>query len=329
MSGILSAIVNGSQVAIGIGCWCTCSIGMMLFNKLAIKQFPHECTLVALQMAFSVVFLAVFAGKSIHIGSVKDVARWTAVIPFFCGMLLTSMLALKHAPMSLVVVFRSLSPIISLGIERLYPEPLQVNKEMIATILMMIMGGAMYASQLPYAAMTGIFWVMLNNFFAIGDRLLQRIMLAKDQCPVDISKTGCTMLLNLEGLLPMMVGMIMTSEFREAPAALMALDAYGAFLVTASCVVGVGISYTGIWAQSLISATSFLVLINANKFAIIFIEAFIMNNKHLNGIQIVAALVTILGGCFYGKARERLEAENAKLAKEEATEKTNLMPNKV
>merc|ERR1712014_79733 len=99
-----------------------------------------------------------------------------------------------------------------------------------------------------------------------------------------------------------------------------------------------GISYTGIWVQSLISATSFLVLVNANKFAIIFLEAYILphwclqkpghhgisshhgeitsgcpdgifKGKDLSNMQILGAVVSIIGGIFYGKAREWAEAE--------------------
>lgn len=66
-----------------------------------------------------------------------------------------------------------------------------------------------------------------------------------------------------------------------------------------------GISYTGIWAQSLISATSFLILINVNKFAIIGIEAVFMD-KQLTMAQIVGAVITIIAGVSYGKAQEAL-----------------------
>ncbi len=68
-----------------------------------------------------------------------------------------------------------------------------------------------------------------------------------------------------------------------------------------------GISYTGIWAQSLISATSFLILINVNKFAIIGIEAVFMD-KQLTMAQIVGAVITIIAGVSYGKAQEALTA---------------------
>ncbi|CAK0826099.1 unnamed protein product, partial [Prorocentrum cordatum] len=144
----------------------------------------------------------------------------------------------------------------------------------------------------------------------VGDRLLQRLMLSKDQNPVDISKTGITLLNNLEGMLPLLVVMGIKNEFTEIPAAVAALTTSGIVWVVLSCMVGVAISYTGIWAQSLISATSFLVLVNANKFVIIFIEAFCLKTKSLAPIQVVGAIVTILGGVLYGKAREALEAES-------------------
>merc|ERR1719178_95530 len=124
--------------------------------------------------------------------------------------------------------------------------------------------------------MAGIGWVMLNNFFAVGDRLLQRLMLAKDQQPVDISKSGVTLLNNLLGMVPLVAVAAMTGEFGKVGGAIAHLDTVGYVWVTASCVVGVGISYTGIWAQSMISATSFLVLVNSNKFIIILLEAYIM-----------------------------------------------------
>ena len=43
---------------------------------------------------------------------------------------------------------------------------------------------------------------LLNSAIAVVDRLLQRLLLSKEQCPVDISKTGITLINNVVGLLP-------------------------------------------------------------------------------------------------------------------------------
>jgi hypothetical protein len=79
-----------------------------------------------------------------------------------------------------------------------------------------------------------------------------------------------------------------------------------------SCIVGVGISYCGVWAQSLITATSFLVLVNANKFFIIFLETFVMGTKSMSPIQIVGASIAVLAAAAYGEARSQAEAESKK-----------------
>lgn len=302
-------ILNVGETVLGVGSWVVCSIGMMLFNKFAIRAFPAECTLVALQMLVTVFSMLLFCARSIRIGSFMDVLRWSMVVPFFTGMLLSSILALKFAPMSLVVVFRTLSPVLSLLIERMYPDPLRISLHMVASIAIMGVGAALYSSAIHRSGLGGVGWVVLNIFFAVGDRLLQRLMLARGQSPVDISKTGITLLNNLEGLLPLLVVMFIKNEFAEISGTVAGLTASGCVWVALSCLVGIGISYTGLWAQSLISATSFLVLVNANKFVIIFIEAVCLQSKSLAPIQIAGACVTIIGGVLYGKARDKLEKE--------------------
>jgi len=310
-----------SEIFTGVGCWMVCSVGMMIFNKLAVTVFPLECTLVALQMLFTAFAMITVCWSSIHIGSLRDTLRWCMVAPFFCGMLLTSMFALSNASMTTVVTFRAISPLIALSIERFYPNPLKVTPAIIACIMAMIGGAMIYAHEMPADDYAAIGWLVLNNFFAIGDRLLQRLMLAKDQDPVDISKTGATLLNNSLAMLPLAVVAYFTGEFNDLGAAVSSLDHKGVGLVAISCIVSLGISYCGIWAQSLISATSFLVLVNANKFFIIFMETFIMGTKSMSPIQILGASIAVLAAVAYGEARAQAEADG----KTEPAETTPIM----
>lgn len=289
-----------------------CSVGMMVFNKLAVTAFPLECTLVAFQMLFTSFAMITVCWSSIHIGSGKDVLRWMMVVPFFCGMLLTSMFALSNASMTTVVTFRAISPLIALSIERFYPSPLRVTPAIVACIMAMIGGALIYAHEMDISDRAAIGWLVLNNFFAIGDRLLQRLMLGKDQDPVDISKTGVTLLNNSLAMIPLAFVAYFTGEFKDVGSAVSNLDHTGVCLVAVSCVVSLGISYCGIWAQSLISATSFLVLVNANKFFIIFLETFIMGTKSMTPIQILGATIAVLAAAAYGEARSQAEAETKK-----------------
>jgi len=305
---MVASATEQHEIFTGVGCWMVCSVGMMVFNKLAVTEFPLECTLVAAQMLFTALAISTVCWSSIHIGSTRDMLRWCMVVPFFCGMLLTSMFALSNASMTTVVTFRAISPLIALSIERFYPNPLKVTPAIIACIMAMIGGAIIYAHEMDISDRSAIGWLALNNFFAIGDRLLQRLMLAKDQDPVDISKTGVTLLNNSLAMLPLAVVAYFTGEFRDLGEAVSTMDHMGAFWVAMSCVVSVGISYCGIWAQSLISATSFLVLVNASKFFIIFLETFVMGTKSMTPVQILGATIAVLAAAAYGQARSQAEA---------------------
>jgi len=299
--------LSAVEMAAGVGFYSSCSLGMLLFNKLAIVSFPVECTLVGVQMLFAV-FCMLACFKTLHFGSVRDVLRWSLVAPFFTGMLLTSILALKHAPMSMVVVFRVLSALLALAIERFYPDPLRVDGWTLLSILAMLGGSAVYAWDMPtHNLISGLPWIFANMLFAVADRLLQRMMLAKEQRPVDISLSGVTMISNAWGFVILLFVAWLKNEFEEVPPALSALSGLQVFWIVGSCVVGTGISFAGVWVQRLISATSFLVLVNMNKFGIIFIEAFIMGTKTLTPLQIFGAVVAISAGIFYGQARKNLE----------------------
>eukprot|EP00931_Biecheleriopsis_adriatica_P059866 TRINITY_DN35890_c0_g1_i1.p1 TRINITY_DN35890_c0_g1~~TRINITY_DN35890_c0_g1_i1.p1 ORF type:complete len:321 (-),score=51.33 TRINITY_DN35890_c0_g1_i1:41-1003(-) len=308
MAPELNKVTDGMETTMAGVSFCFCSVGMLLFNKLAIHALPLVCTLIAVQMAFAVLALLIFAWKSLHIGSTRDLLRWMIVCPFFTGMLLTSVLALKNAPMSLVVVLRCLSPLAALAVERFYPEPLRVDSWMILSILVMFGGSLIYVSQLEMhsAHIWGIFWVFANSSVAVIERCLQRYLLTQD--PVDMSKTSVTLVNNAAGIAPLLLAAYLVGEGANVHSAFAALSVWDMFVILLSCIIGIGIGYCGVWAQSLISATSFLVMVNANKFVIIGIEAFGLHEHYLNHIQIIGASLTILGACFYGQARQNVEA---------------------
>merc|ERR1719453_3005776 len=101
----------------------------------------------------------------------------------------------------------------------------------------MIAGALIYAHSMEKSDHSAIGWLLLNNFFAIGDRLLQRLMLAKDQAPVDISKTAITLINNAAGLLPLLVAAYLHGELAVAPAIVSNMTNLDWAWVAASCVV--------------------------------------------------------------------------------------------
>ena len=199
-------------------CHCFVSVSMLLSAKFAVQDLPHGCVHGWLQLCFEATCLTVFAFPYIHVGSMRDLMKWSMVVPFCCGMLLTSILALKTAQQSLVIVMRNTSPLITLVIGSFYPEQLRSNTDVLASIFVMIMGGLMYVSQSSHENWQGIGWIFLSNGIAVVDRLLRRLLLSKDQHPVDISKTGTTLINDYVGMLPVGLAAYVRGEVEQFPA---------------------------------------------------------------------------------------------------------------
>ena len=86
-------------------CYCFVAVSMLLSAKFAVQDLPHKCVLVWLQLRFAATCLTVFAFLYIHVGSMRDLMKWSMVVPFSCGMLLTSILALNCMDLSDIFYF--------------------------------------------------------------------------------------------------------------------------------------------------------------------------------------------------------------------------------
>ena len=139
-----------------------------------------------IQMAFTVLCL-VATPWNIHFGSVKDVLRWTLTIPFlFTLMLASSMLALDYASMGAIIVVRNIAPLVTMIIERLFGEKIEVNVGVVLSLVYVIFGVALYTLHDVQFSATGMAYMLLNMLSAVFERLLQRKMIAVE--PIDVSK---------------------------------------------------------------------------------------------------------------------------------------------
>jgi len=264
---------------------------------------PLPITLVVVQMTFTLVSV-ILQRKSVHIGSFRDAVRWGLTVPMlFAAMLVSSMIAMEHNTLGTIVVFRNIAPLFTLAIERMFRIPMQVSFETIAALLSIVVGVVLYHFQALGLTTIGLLAICLNMAFAVLERLMQRHLMA--QAPVDISKPGMMMLNNACGLVP--CGLLMISYGEPARWAEVAVNMTpgGVLLVFISCVNGLAISYAGLRVQQLVTATSFMVLTNVNKFVVILFGVVALNDEitMLSGIGVVLAMG---GGLWYGRARSRL-----------------------
>jgi len=177
------------KMALVCAAYMISSAGMSVFNKLAVRVLPLPITLVIVQMAFTVVSLALNP-KAIRFGSSHDTLRWGLTIPLlFAAMLVSSMFAMEHNTLGTVVVFRNVAPLCTLLLERMFRWPTHANFETIAALLTIVAGVALYHQEAIGLTVIGLLTIGLNLIFAVLERLLQRHLLSQD--PVDISPATC------------------------------------------------------------------------------------------------------------------------------------------
>mmetsp|Transcript_14229 Transcript_14229/g.24242 ORF Transcript_14229/g.24242 Transcript_14229/m.24242 type:complete len:344 (+) Transcript_14229:112-1143(+) len=280
------------------------SAGMSIFNKLAVQALGLPIAIVVIQMGFTVVTCAA-SPSSIHIGSLRDALRWGLTVPMlFAAMLVSSMIAMQYNTLGTVVVFRNIAPLITLAIESMFRIPMVVSRDTLLALLTIVVGVGTYYANLFSLSRVGLAAILANMAFAVLERLTQRYLMA--QSPVDLSKPAMMLLNNAFGLVP---GVALLFAYGEASrlSSLGSLSAYDGCIVLLSCLNGLAISYAGLRVQQLVTATTFMVLTNVNKFAVIAFGVLFLRDD-ITVQSACGMLLAIGGGVWYGRARAAVPA---------------------
>lgn len=291
------------------------SAGMSILNKLAVTALPLPVTLVVIQMAFTTA-TTLCGWRLIHIGSLRDALRWGCTVPLlFNAMLVSSMFAMRHNTLGTIAVFRNIAPLFTLAIERVFRVPIEVDGPTIASLLTIVLGVGIYHAASIQFSRVGLTAIGVNIVFAVLERILQRYLLAQE--PVDLSKPGMMLLNNAVGIAINGVLLVAFGEAWSAGAAGGEPPALGSVLwgltlgqwgvVAASCANGVAISYAGLRVQQLVTATTFMVLTNANKLIVILYGAVALGERTSLSAAVGMAL-SLVGSFWYARARAALSA---------------------
>jgi len=320
----------GGNLVTSCSCYMISSAGMSVFNKLAVQSLGLPITLVLIQMLFTV-FTVMLRPRSVHIGSMRDALQWGLTVPLlFAAMLVrrspvvtaiqgrgvptwsrrcaqvSSIVAMQYNSLGTIVIFRNIAPLFTLGIESMFRIPMQITRDTVAALVTIVLGVVCYHYSTLTMSAIGLAAICLNMAFAVLERLMQRHLMAQE--PVDISKPGMMLLNNLFGLLPCGVLLLVYQEVPHWSTVSSTLTYAECMLIGASCLNGLAISYAGLRVQQLVTATTFMVLTNINKFVVIIFGVVALHDP-LSARSAFGVLLAMGGGVWYAQARAKAPEE--------------------
>ena len=300
------------------------SSSMLLVNKLIMTYWNLPVTITLIQLLFACVALCCFPWL-LRVGSWYDAWRWLRAVPLlFAIMLATSMLALKYSTTGAVVVTRNVAPLLALIMESIGKEKVLIDVWTILALVYTLAGVVLYMINDLQFSFIGLMCMLINMVSAVGERIVERRLLAIDPV-VDASKLALVLLTNLGGLFWTSFLLIPTQEPSEWDSLVHTDEGavrptYQYVLLVISCIAGVAIGYAGINAQRHLTATSFLVVGNVNKFVVIFIGMAFMSEAS-SWQAVLGCVIAITGGVLYALARnllaDKVKAQQAALKKQQ------------
>jgi drug/metabolite transporter (DMT)-like permease len=287
---------------------------MHVINKSLEVTLGAPSLIAMLQMVIAVVVVAPMSIQSFRQCDIRQMRTWLLVPFCFAGMLCTSFYTYAYISLSLLTVIRNLAPLIVLPIERLI---MPVEKQphigvgVVMSILIMLLGALIYGGGLSELSVTGVAFAVFNMLLAVTDRVMQRRLLT-GECK-DLPSNVCTVMNNFVGICPLMGLAAATGQLKQmSPAETIRwLDPCTGVLLVLSGLVGIGICYIGFECQRAISATSFFVLQNISKVAVVTCGVTIFQDPIKSAASILGLLLSLSGSALYGK----IQLQNAQLEK--------------
>ncbi|KAJ1634433.1 hypothetical protein T492DRAFT_973675 [Pavlovales sp. CCMP2436] len=280
------------------------SAGMSIFNKLALLHIPLPLTIVAIQMAFTTVTL-LLRPSELRWGNSDDIKRWAYTVPLlFVGMLASSMVAMQFASLGTMVVCRNIAPIPTMLIEGMFRIPYVMTARTLLSLAVIIGGVALYEIHEIRFSVGALLAILVNMLFAVLERIMQRHLMANN--PVELSKPMMMMLNNGIGMLPTLLLALCWGEQHKWADAFSQMDKRDMTFLAISCLNGLAISYAGIRLQHMVAATSFMVVTNVNKFAVIFFGIATLGES-ASYASLLGCSLAVVGGVMYADARKRAD----------------------
>jgi len=305
--------------------WASASVCAQVLNKTVVTIVEAPALITVWQMCVTTVLVGVPCYRQLLDAPKGQLLIWMIVPFFFAAMLCTSSYTFEYMSLSFYTVVRTMMPLVVLPIERAVM-PADKRPKLSGMVLMSMaitLGGAiMYGDGVGSVSVIGCLFAFANMVVAVADRVAQRRLLTTE-CS-GLTSPACVLMNNIFGSIPALVLAGAThqiSDMATPEGRATWMDPCVLPLLVLSGAIGTGMGYLGLEVQRAISATSFFVLQNISRVAVIVCGIVFFQDPIKSPLDVAGLVFSVGGSIAYGKVQMSLQQQ----AQAEQREKQKMM----
>jgi len=292
-------VTEKSQLAFAVAGYAICSSCMLVTNKVAVHVLPAPSLVLFAQLSSAAMAVWGFgeAGLiTVDKLEMKKVIAFTPVAFAFLGVIFANIKTLQYANVETFIVFRASTPLVITFCDCIFLGRALPGTRSWISLVGLLAGAIGYVMADSSVEVNGYKWVMVWYGVFCFDQVY--IKHAVDSVKME-SNWGRVFYCNLLASIP-----LIPSSYAELMSGKMEWTVNSVTALSASCLLGCGISYFAFLCRKALSATSFTVVGNCCKIATVVINYFIWD-LHATPTGIAFLLVSLVSAFFYQQAPMR------------------------
>ena len=292
------SLTDDAEVAFSLVGYSTCSISMILLNKLVIDTYKIDYPMGLLFMQNFCAWMLVVVLKRVGLVHYPDfdlkvVKRWLPLTILFVAMLYTSMKSLKIMSVAVQTILKNIAIVLTaFGDQYLFNK--RVTKEMYVSFSLMVLGSYLGSVGDRWVTSWGLFWTFCNIFSTVAYVLYMKDLLS--DVSREIGRYGPVFynnLLSLPFIFPSCVMTLPDMIDTISHSSIGATVCLGLMVV-----VGSVMTFASFWCMKVTSPTTYSVTGALNKIPLALLGIFIFGHVP-SGIGWLGIAVALCGGVWY------------------------------
>jgi len=292
---------GGGSAAVAVLVYVLCSSTMLVINKAAMNALPFSNTVSALQTGVGAVMLYICrsagAIEQFPAPTASKVAGWSPVVMVWIVPIALNMAAMRYLTVETLMMFRSVTIVlVAVGDYLVLGNALQPRQQVACAIISV--GGIIYASHDISFHLVGYLLGAAYSVAMLVNSIYTKFAFNQNKSMTTWEKS---FLNNLVATPVMLVCVAAMEDVGKMQHTFVNMAPLQATCVALSCVMGLGISMSGIKCRDILSATSFDVLGNCTKYLTLAVNALVLGSS-TNSLSLLGILLALTGSALYSPA---------------------------